>query len=48
MAMKNSACLYGLHFGCVNVRGDSDCTRCVERLTNAVNQVLRPTVKSNA
>ena len=48
MTMKNSACLYGLRFGCVNVNGDPNCKKCAERLTNAVNQVLRPRAISNA
>ena len=44
MIAKNSACYYGRHVGCVNVN-DPNCRRCAERLTNAVNQVVRPTCR---
>ncbi len=46
MIAKNSACYYGRHVGCVNVN-DPNCRRCAERLTNAVNQVVRPTMQKN-
>ncbi len=46
MATKNTACYYGLHFGCINTFNVPDCTKCAERLTNAVNQVLRPAATS--
>jgi hypothetical protein len=42
-SIKNGACLYGLHFGCVNTTNDPNCNKCAERLANAVNSVLRPT-----
>ena len=45
MEAKNTACYYGLHFGCVNTFNDPNCTNCAERLTDAVNQVLRPAVR---
>jgi len=45
--IKNGACLYGLRFGCVNTTNDPNCNRCVERLANAVNSVLRPTAKKS-
>lgn len=48
MAIKNTACYYGLHFGCINTFNDPDCRKCAERLTHAVNQVLRPTATCNA
>jgi hypothetical protein len=40
--IKKGACWYGLHFGCINAN-DPNCTKYAERLTNAVNSVLRPT-----
>jgi len=43
---KNGGCWYGLHFGCVNTN-DPDCTKCAERLANAVNGVLPPTSLNN-
>ena len=43
---KNSGCYYGVHFGCLNAARDSNCYRCAERLTNAVNYVLHPGVSS--
>ena len=39
--IKNGACWYGLHFGCLNTN-DPNCTKCAERLAHAVNSVLRP------
>jgi hypothetical protein len=39
--IENGACWYGLHFGCLNTN-DPNCTKCAERLANAVNSVLRP------
>jgi hypothetical protein len=51
MATINTACYYGLHFGCVNALLNPDCRRCAERLTHvvnaerltsAVNKVIRP------
>lgn len=48
MATKNTACYYGLHFGCLNTFNKPDCTKCAERLTNAVNQVLRPAATSES
>jgi hypothetical protein len=48
MATKNTACYYGLHFGCINTFNDPDCRKCAERLTNAVNQVLRPATTSES
>jgi len=47
METKSTACYYGLHFGCVNTFNDPDCRKCAERLTNVVNQVLRPTASNN-
>jgi len=44
--LKNGACWYGLHFGCVNTN-DPNCTKCAERLANAVNGMLRPTSLNN-
>jgi hypothetical protein len=41
MGIKNEACWYGLHFGCLNTN-DPNCTKCAERLAHAVNSVLRP------
>jgi len=41
MVTKNSGCYYGFHFGCLNAGRDPNCDRCAERLTNAVNYVLR-------
>jgi hypothetical protein len=41
MVTKNSGCYYGFHFGCLNAARDPNCDRCAERLTNAVNYVLR-------
>jgi hypothetical protein len=46
MIAKNSVCYYGRHVGCVNVN-DPNCRRCAERLTDAVNQVVRPTMQKN-
>jgi|GEM_PF-192643 hypothetical protein len=43
---KNSGCYYGVHFGCLNAARDPNCDRCAERLTNAVNYVLRPGVSN--
>jgi len=40
--IKNGACWYGLHFGCLNTTNDPNCTKCAERLDHAVNSVLRP------
>jgi len=37
MAIQNTACYYGRHFGCVTMLQDSDCRRCADRLTHAVN-----------
>jgi len=47
METKNTVCYYGLHFGCVNAF-DPNCRKCAERLTSAVNHVLRPTTPNNA
>jgi hypothetical protein len=41
-----TACYYGRHIGCVNVLQDPDCRHCVDRLTLAVNQVIRHTTAS--
>ncbi len=38
---KNGGCWYGLHFGCVNTN-DPNCTKCAERLANAVNGIVSP------
>jgi hypothetical protein len=38
--IKNGACWYGLHFGCLYTN-DPNCTKCAERLAHAVNGVLR-------
>jgi hypothetical protein len=46
MIATNGACYYGRHVGCMNVN-DPTCRRCAERLTNAVNQVVRPTMQKN-
>ncbi|HEX7514969.1 MAG TPA: hypothetical protein VF393_05190 [archaeon] len=43
---KNGGCWYGLHFGCLNTH-DPNCTKCAERLANAVNGVLHPPYLSN-
>jgi len=43
MAMRNTACYYGRHIGCLNATNNSDCRLCAERLTKAVNSVLHPT-----
>ena len=40
--IENGACWYGLHFGCLKNTNDPNCTKCAERLANAVNSVLRP------
>jgi len=37
--IKNGGCWYGLHFGCLNTTNDPNCTKCAERLANAVNYV---------
>ncbi len=37
--IKNGACWYGQHFGCLNTTNDPNCTKCAERLANAVNYV---------
>ncbi|MGZ4894560.1 MAG: hypothetical protein ACXV29_11070 [Halobacteriota archaeon] len=39
--LKNEACWYGPHFGCLYTN-DPNCTKCAERLANAVNGELRP------
>jgi hypothetical protein len=39
--IKNEACWYGLHFGCLYTN-DPNCTKYAERLANAVNGVLHP------
>ncbi len=39
--IKNGACWYGLHFGCLNTTNDPNCTKCAERLAHAVDSVLR-------
>ena len=44
--IKNGACWYGLHFGCLNTN-DPNCTKCAERLANAVHGGLRPLSVSN-
>jgi hypothetical protein len=48
MATKNTACYYGLHFGCINTFNDPNCRQCAERLTNAVNHVLCPAATSKS
>jgi len=48
MTTKNTACYYGLHFGCLNTFNDPDCRKCAERLTSVVNQVVRPIAPNNA
>jgi hypothetical protein len=48
MTLDNTACYYGRHFGCVNVLQNPDCRLCAERLTHAVNQVVRQTTASTA
>ncbi len=40
--LKHGACMYGLRFGCVNTTNDPHCTKCAERLADAVQNVLRP------
>lgn len=35
--IKNGACWYGPHFGCLNTTNDPSCTKCAERLATAVN-----------
>ncbi len=37
--INNGACWYGPHFGCLNTTNDPSCTKCAERLANAVNYV---------
>ena len=37
MAIQNTACYYGRHFGCVTMLQNPDCRRCSDRLTHAVN-----------
>jgi len=37
MAIQNTACYYGRHFGCVTMLQNPDCRRCADRLTHAVN-----------
>jgi hypothetical protein len=44
MITKNSGCYYGVHFGCLCAARDPNCRKCAERLTNAVNYVLHPSV----
>jgi hypothetical protein len=44
--VKNGACWYGPHFGCLNTTNDPNCTKCAERLAHAVNSVLRPGISS--
>ncbi len=46
MIAEDNACYYGRHVGCVNVN-DPNCRRCAEGLTNAVNQLFRPTRQKN-
>jgi len=40
MAIPNTACYYGRHFGCVTMLQNPDCRRCADRLTHAVNAGL--------
>ena len=47
MTPENNACYYGLRIGCPNAT-NPDCRLCAERLTQAVNQVLRSMEVSNA
>ncbi len=42
MATNEIWCYYGVHFGCLCAARDSSCTRCAERLTNAVNYAPHP------
>jgi hypothetical protein len=37
MAIQNTACYYGRHFGCMTMLQDPNCRRCADRLTHAVN-----------
>ena len=37
MAIQNTICYYGRHFGCVTMLQNSDCRRCADRLTDAVS-----------
>jgi hypothetical protein len=46
MVTKSSGYYYGVHFGCLNAACDPNCGTCAERLTNAVNYVLRPRVSN--
>lgn len=37
MAIQNTACYYGRHFGCVTMLQNPDSRRSADRLTHAVN-----------
>ncbi|MGZ7162525.1 MAG: hypothetical protein ACXVI8_07735 [Halobacteriota archaeon] len=45
--IKNGACWYGLHFGCLNTTNDPNCTKCAERLANAVNYMAHEAAPSS-
>ncbi len=40
--IKNGACWYGPHFGCLNTTNDPNCTKCAERLAHAVDSERHP------
>jgi len=39
--IKNGACWYGVHIGCLNTN-NPNCTKCAKRLAHAVNSTLGP------
>jgi hypothetical protein len=39
--IKDGACWYGIHVGCLNTN-NQNCTKCAERLAHAVNSTLGP------
>jgi hypothetical protein len=47
MTPENNVCYYGLRIGCPSAT-NPDCRLCAERLTHAVNQVLRSMEASGA
>jgi hypothetical protein len=44
VSADNAGCYYGVHFGCLCAARDSNCRRCAEGLTNAVNYELQTAV----
>jgi len=47
MTPENSVCYYGLRVGCPST-ANPECRLCAERLTHAVNQVLRSMTTTGA